>query len=401
MKRALLAACLLGLAACEPPPVFPGADKRQNSRAGRIEGQVVVSSTARGKVVLFLYDAARPPPPLGTGRPLTFSVVPRDAVFGEAADGDAGPFTAPFAFSLVAPGRYLLRGFVDADDDFIPWYGVTADVTEGDVGGGAVTATRALRIIEVGTDEAGWPVPALDVPVTLSDAARVPLDRPAFSVPAAPALEGRPEVTLAGAQVSVELVATPLVEGVVSQASPAFLLRLVDDDGDGLPDDANGDGVPDVWPRVVVRKLAGEHPLTDENDLDRNGLLDAEGVDYAHVDPGTGATIAADGKPDLVVLAAGFDVSEYAAQLVDAQGRVKQAPTPVPRLTLVLRARALDVSVPAAPGVLQAVPAGTWSITVIQQTGQTWRVPNELAPGLAEPLGLPAFASQGLVVRTP
>lgn len=399
MKRALLLAGVVGLAACEAPPVFPGADKRQNTHAGRVEGQVVVSSVARGKAVLFLYDAARPPPPSGTGRPLTFTVVSREALFGAAVDGDAGPFTAPFAFSLVPPGRYLVRGFLDADDDFLPWYGVTADVTQGDVGGAALTASRELRVVEVGTDEAGLPVAALDVPVTFSDAARVPVDRPVFAVPTAQ--EGPPVVTLEGSQLAVDLVATPLDDGVVQQAQPGFLVRLVDDDGDGQPDDANGDGVPEVWPRVVVRKLAGAHALVDENDVDRNGLLDAEGVDYGHVDPASGAAIAADGKPDLAVLAAGFDVSEYAAQLVDAQGRVKPAPTLVPKLRLVVRARALDVSVPGAPAVLQAVPSGDWSITIIQQTGQTWRVPNELAPGLGDTLGLPVIASQGLVVRTP
>jgi hypothetical protein len=147
--------------ACEAPKVFPGADKRQSGTpTARIEGDVVVSSSARGKVVLFLYDAARPPPPTGTGRPLTFTVVSRDSIFSGAADGDLGPFTAPFAFSLVAPGHYLIRGFVDTNDDFIPWYGVTADVNAGDVGGAAVDpVTRLPRIIEIGVDEAGAPIP--------------------------------------------------------------------------------------------------------------------------------------------------------------------------------------------------------------------------------------------------
>ena len=78
------------LTACDAPPVYSGADKRQSGAAtGRIEGEVVVSTAARGKVVLFLYDAARPPPPTGTGRPLTFTVVSRDAVFAGAADGSA------------------------------------------------------------------------------------------------------------------------------------------------------------------------------------------------------------------------------------------------------------------------------------------------------------------------
>jgi hypothetical protein len=389
MRTPALAALLLLLAACEPPPVFPGADKRQNASTGRIEGTVVVNSIARGKIVLFLYDAARPPPPVGTGRPLTFKVVSREAVFGAAADGDAGPFTAPFGFSLVAPGRYLIRGFVDANDDFIPWYGVTADTTAGDVGGAAIDpVTRQSRVIEVAVDEAGVITPALDVPVSFSDTARLPLDRPIFSVAG-----GADSVFLSGPATAIDLQATPVVEGVMNQPTPGFLLRFVDDDNDGMPDDANRDGVSDLWPRVVVRKLAPERgPLIDENDLDKNGVVDAEGTDYERAD-GT-----MDGKPDVVVLAAGFDPTEYAAQLFDAMGRVKQVATPVPRLRLVIRARALDASNPLAPQPLKSVPVGHYAITVIQQTGQTWRVPNELSPGIADAVGLPVFPSQAFEV---
>ena len=387
MKRSLLLAVLV-LVGCEAPPVFPGADKRQNTESGRIEGQLVVSSVARGKVVLFLYDAARPPPPTGTGRPLTFTVVSREAVFGAALDGDSGPFTAPFAFSLVAPGRYLIRAFVDANDDFIPWYGVTADTTRGDVGGAYIDpVTRAFRVAEVGLDEAGRPIPALDVPVSISDTATVPVDRPIFSV-----VGGEETVMLGGSPKVIELQATPINEGVIDQTTPAFLLRFVDDDGDGMPDDANRDGVPDLWPRVVVRKLAeGQSPLVDENDLDRNGVVDEQGEDYAH------ATAEADGKPDVVVLAAGFDPTEYSASLVDAMGRVKPTPLTVPRLKLVLQPRAFDVSNPAAPEALRTVPVGHYAITVIQLTGQTWRVPNELGLDVPVP-GLPVVATQRFLV---
>lgn len=381
--------------ACEPPPVVAGADKRQSGgQNGRIEGSVVVNSIARGKIVLFLYDAARPPPPAGTGRPLTFTVVSRDSIFGAASDGDAGPFTAPFAFSLVAPGRYLIRGFIDNNDDFIPWYGVTADTTAGDVGGAAIDpVTRLSRVIEVGATEAGAPIPALDVPVSFADTARLPFDRPIFSV-----VGGAESVTVGAPATVIELQATPVVEGVMQQASPAFLLRFVDDNNDGMPDDANGDGVPDLWPRVVVRKIAAEKsPLFDENDLDKNGIVDPESDlthDYERMDGTT------DGKPDVVVLAAGFDPTEYAMQLVDAMGRVKQTPTPVPRLRLVIRPRAFDASNPLAPQPLRTVPVGDYAITVIQQTGQTWRVPNELAPGIADVLNLPIIASQSFVVQT-
>lgn len=370
---------------CEAPRVYPGADKRQNTQTARIEGTAVVNSAARGNAVLFLFDAARPPPPVGTGRPITFTLVPRESLFGSALAGEMGPFTAPFAFSLVPPGRYLIRGFVDADDDFIPWYGVTADTTRGDVGGAAVDLpSRVDRVIEVPVDEGGRPQAVLDVPVGFSDATAIPFDRPIFSV-----VGGMDSVTLTSQPVVIELASTPIEEGILTQLAPTFLVRLVDNDGDGMADDANGDGVADMWPRVVVRKIAeGTNPLLDENDLDKNGIIDAEGKDYA----------PEDGSPDLVVLAAGFDVSEYAASLVDANGRVKPSPTPIRRLKLVIRPRALDVSVPNAPKVLTTVPKGHYAITVIQQTGQTWRVPNELGLGVQ---GLPTVPSQQFGVVVP
>lgn len=387
MKRAPIICLALSLLGCEAPQVFPGADKRQNLQSGRIEGHVVISSTGRGKVVLFLFDAARPPPPSGTGRPLTFTVVSRDSIFGSAMDGDTGPFVAPFAFAFVAPGRYLIRGFIDADDDFNPWYGVTADATQGDVGGAAVDPVKGdPRIVEVGIGATGLPIPALSINVSFSDAAKLPVDRPVFSV-----VGDLESITLSAQPKVIELQATPIVEGVMMQAAPAFLARFVDDDKDGRPDDANGDGAPDLWPRVVVRKLAqGQSPLVDENDLDRNGVVDSEGEDYERING------QKDGKPDVVVLGAGFDVSEQTASLLDTMGRVKRSPTPLSRLKLVLQPRAFDASTPDAPQPLRAAPFGRYAITIIQETGQTWRVPNEL--GLSVP-GLPQVSSQSFVVQ--
>jgi hypothetical protein len=392
-------ALLLVLSACEAPPVAPSADARQNTLSARIEGNVVIASAARGNVVLFLYDAARPPPPEGTGRPLSFAVVPEAVAFAHAAEGDVGPHVAPFAFSLVPPGRYLIKGFIDVGHDFVPWYGVTADTNTGDVGGAAVDpVTRALRVVEVGTGPDGTPLPALGVSVSFSDAARVPVDRPVFQE-----TSGARSATLRTAPLTVTLDAAPIDEKGVHQPRPVFLARLVDANGDGVPDDSNGDGVPDFWPRVVVRKLAdgAASPLIDENDLDRNGVLDATGADYEHVDPATGATIPRDGKPDLVVLAAGFDFTSLVPQLVDGLGRPNPNPLPVTRLPLVIQPRALDVSDPVRPAVLKTVPGGRYAVTVIQQTGQTWRVPNELTPGLGDQVGLPSLAPQSFVIEVP
>ena len=372
-----LALVLLALvcAACEAPPVFATADKRQNAQLSRIEGHVIVSSAARGNAVIFLFDAAAPPPPLGTGRPLAFTVVPQAQLFANAKPTDLGPFTAPFALSLVAPGHYLLRGFIDANADFVPWYGVTAEVNLGDLGGGFIDpATRATKIIEIPpAPDGGLPAPALDVPVTFSDLARVPVDRPVFEV-----TQG-PTVTLGAAATTLELVSTPLEGPFIAETKPLFLAHLVDANGDGMPD-LGTDGRPLFWPKVVVRKITS--PTVDETQ-----------VDYEHL------TAPADGIADQVVLAAGFDFSALLPQLLDVDGHVNKAPTPVTRLSLVIAPQAFDA---VSKVQLKTVPHGRYAITVIQETtGQTWRVPNELSPELAAGFGFTSVISQGLVLQVP
>jgi hypothetical protein len=381
--------------------VVPTADDRQSSRTARIEGSLVVQSRARGNAVVFLYDADRPPPPQGTGRPLSFTVIPAERLFGPALGTDApGPFTAPFAFSLVPPGRYMLRGFIDADTcgaaaaqpchrpDFIPWYGVTSEPNAGDVGGAAVDPTTgALLTLHVTEDADGQPQPVTGVAVSFSDAARVPVDRPAFQV-----LGDR---TLGSATKVLRLQPLSVRDGAVDQRPQGFVVSYVDANRDGTPDDANGDGVPDLWPRVVVRKLADGLPGVDENDLNRDGVPDATGVDYPRSDG------SLDGRPDVVVLAAGLVPDLLIAALTDEQGQPRMQPVVVQELQVAVRPLALDVREPAAPAPLQGLPRGRYAVVLIQSTGQTWRVPNEMDPALAPGLGLPTVESQAFFLEVP
>jgi hypothetical protein len=397
---------------CEPPPVRPTADHRQGQQLSRIEGQVVVQSRARGNAIVLLYDAARPPPPQGAGRPLSFTVIPARTLFGPADPGSSGPFTAPFSFSLVAPGRYLLRGFIDVDTcsasappchgpDFIPWYGVTGEPNAGDVGGAAVDPlTRLPRVVEVAPGPDGALQATTGVTVSFSDSSTVP-ERPAFHV------VGDSRFNPAAGPKRLDLWPLHLQAGVmdVRPPGPALLVRYVDDNGDGVPDDTNGDHQVDpwdLWPRVVVRKLVdaqgltGKQWLADENDLDRDGVLDAEGTDYTRAD-GT-----SDGLPDQVVLAAMLAPDPA---LLDAlrkpDGTPRMEAVPVPSLGVLVMPRALDARDPRNPVPLRSVPSGRYAVTLVQFTGQTWRVPNELSPTLAPGDGLPPVESQSFVLEVP
>jgi hypothetical protein len=176
----------------------------------------------------------------------------------------------------------------------------------------------------------------------------------------------------------------------VNLGSPIFHVRFVDENKDNVPDDANRDGAPDLWPRIIVRKLADNGTgLQDENDLDNNGVLDAQGVDYVHED-GT-----QDGQPDLVVLATGIFADTLPPGLYDSEGRpIMSAVLPVTELTVGLRPIALDARNPTNPVRLKTLPPGRYGVTVVQSTGQVWRVPNELSP-MADDVGLPRVEGQG------
>lgn len=386
------------LAACEAPPVRPSADVRQQTQSARIDGNVVVQSAARGNVIVFLYDADREPPPRGSARPLSFAVVPQDVMFAGAADGTTGPFTAPFSFSLVGAGRYKLRAALDRDacasgapdcrsSDIIPWYGVTNEPNRQDIGGGAVDpATRGFLTFEVTENDDGSLNPVTGATVLIQDSATLPADRPAFTVVAR---------EQQGPYTKLTLRLKPVKDGPVDQRAPAFLVRWADDDANGVPDDVNGDGNPEVYPRVVLRKLSADvaSGLVDENDLDRNGVLDESGVDYAHTSG------AADGLPDLVVLPATVDPTPFLPALTDGMGGFVFATVPATELTVLVAPVALDIS--AGRAQLQSVPSGDYSVTVVQFTGQTWRLPNEMQPGVGSALALPEIEDQGFRFAVP
>ena len=407
--RSLCAAATLGLLpGCEAPPVEPSQDPSQapERATSRIEGSVVVTGRTRGNVILFLYDAANPPPPAGSGRPVTFVTLPAAEVFGNPVDtSSSGPFIAPFIFSRIKPGNYLLRGIIDRDEcvgststtcrkpDFIPWFWATNEPNRGDVGGAAVDAvTREVRVIQVKDDLQ----PVTNVGVSFADSAMVPVDRPVFSV-----TSGNGTFNPASGTKFLDLTTTAISSGLVNQRAPTFLARYIDNDNDGQPDDANKDGAPDFWPKVLVRKLDTSSPLS-------TNLVEEASTRYERADgsapPATGV--------DVPVIAAGIVPQPIVAALTnpdtgqprrDATGAF--ATVPVDTLKIALQPFALDISNPAVPTRLKGVPPGRYAIIVLNLTGQSWRVPNELQPATATAFGgqekLPPTESQAFVIDVP
>ncbi|WP_307732872.1 hypothetical protein [Stigmatella ashevillensis] len=400
-----LTLCTLLTLGCESPPVVPTQDKQQHIRAARIEGNAVVQGKVRGNAVVFLYDATRLPPPQGTGRPVAFIVIPQAQLFGSAlheADNE-GPFTAPFTFDTVAPGRYLLRGLIDADTclmglpschgpDFNPWYGVTNEPNVNDVGGAAVDANFVPRVVEVGQDENGTPIAVTGVAVSFGTQATVRTERPVFEV-----VDSSLRVEEGGGPKVLRLRARAIREGAVDLQAPVFRVHFADENRDGVADDTNGDGQPDPWPRVVLRKLASNDiGITDENDLDNNGVLDAQGASYPRADGSQAET------PDLVVLAAGLMPDMYKSELLDADGRpILNKTLELSELVVGIPPVAFDARNPRAPVRLRTMPSGRYAVILMQSSGQVWRVPNELDPRLAPGLGLPQVDNQSFAVEVP
>ncbi|WP_338863927.1 hypothetical protein [Myxococcus stipitatus] len=401
----VLAASLL-VTGCESPEVVPTADGQQNIHSARIEGTLVVQARTRGNAVVFLYDADRPPPPQGTGRPLAFTVVPAEQLFGPALTTDApGPFTAPFAFSLVGKGRYTIRGFIDVDScrnggvqpchasDFNPWYGVTSEPNAGDIGGGVVdlTTTPPRPItLEITEDKDGRPQALTNVTMSFSQAtAQVPVDRPAFQ--ATIHMGGDATITPGSQGKVLRLTPQSFEGGAVDQRPKAFMVSYVDPAKAAQQEEKQRE----VWPRVVVRKLANVPGLLEDNDLDRNGVLDANGTDYPRADG------SRDGQPDLVVLHSTLLTDSLIPLLTDAEGKPRTTPVPVQELFVAVSPVAIDAKNPAAPAVLEGLPKGRYSVVLIQSTGQTWRVPNELSPAIAPSLGMQGVESQAFVLEVP
>lgn len=206
--RGLALGVALALLGCEDPPLD---DPRPGGAAlpptGAITGTVQYAGPRPpcapgddgvrrpvGRVVLTLFAFDDPPPPEGTARSaLNLLTVPGGDLFqapGDCLPEDATPEqqavvivrSAPFAWPELALGAaYQIRGFYDADGDFVPFFPESSQPTAGDVAGGAVDPIDRsfLRIVFPPAAEA--PEGAVRAGVSVNLAAPVWSERPIFS----------------------------------------------------------------------------------------------------------------------------------------------------------------------------------------------------------------------------
>ncbi len=306
-----------------------------------IAGEVVVTGAPDvAPTYVLLFDAADPPPPVGTGSPLTFSSVPAEAYTGDGV----GVQAAPYSTSRVPDGTWLLTALLDSDGDFQPLLSSNAGATCGDWVGAHLAD---LATGEIGTVEVSGGVLRDDVTVVVGS--EMTTERPAFTLQTA-----RVSQTTTTTQF-ISLTSTGIYSSIVELTGPfdgtdpcdtMFLFYAPDANLDGQPDPHPNPalaaaGALDVWPRVYLQYL-GE-------DVEPGESWAAEAVVY---------------PAPLLSGAVALGV-----------------PTPVTSLDAVWIPAAVhtladgtETTVPA-PGL----PAGAWSVTVVSITGQTWTLPNEVA----------------------
>jgi hypothetical protein len=303
----------------------------------RVPAANVTSDAAQLVILAFRADA--PPPPVGSGRPVATALIQRADLSVEGAD-----LRASYRLLGLESGAYVVRAFLDANGNATPWLETRNQPDGGDIAGGYFSGP-ALGRVEVDA-LAGLTV---GIDVTISPALTVPIDRPVFAPPAGLVLRA------SNAPLVTALIAlAPTTE--LLTATGTFLLQWSDLDGNGVAD-LGPTGEPALLPRVIAERLDPADPTR----------LAAPRV----VIPGL--------VPPPATVPLGFpgdDPTNLAARL-PVQGT----------LPVVFPFVALDTTT----GQTITPPAGAYRVTVVNGSGQTWTVPNELARD-------PRFETQGRVL---
>jgi hypothetical protein len=262
---------------------------------------------------------------------------------------------------------HIIAGFVDRDRDFHYAYSVTSQASAGDL---AVSAS----VVEIGDAAEGseWIEPATGL--LLRAETLVPLERPAFEPTsllsgeaAAPMLSLDPAGQPLG-DALFQLRSHGVRSDLVDVEAPVFTVVFASDsDGDGLPDDLNGDTLPDIlWPKLVIRRL-------DPSDANSQVLSDPP-VQLAALLLPLNPLDPEDAESDLLTQALGLGVPMDGVSLF-----------PATRLTVLVPGQVVTSLEPLELTPLGEIASsgvevtGRYQLLVMNSTGQTWSLPNELS----------------------
>lgn len=243
--------------------------------------------------------------------------------------------------SRVPDGTFLLTALMDMDGDFQPLLSSNAGATCGDWVGAHVASVETGEIAPI-TVSGGVLRDEITIPIGIE----MTTERPAFTLGTASVSQSSAETQF------ISLASTAIHSAVVDLTGPfdgtdpcgtMFLFYAPDANGDGAPDPHPNPalaaaGLYDVWPKVYLQYL-GE------------------------VEPGESWAAEA------VV---------YPAPLLG--GAPVGVPTPVTSIDAIYIPAAIHTTDDGEETVTAPdLPGGAWAITVVQYTGQTWTVPNEVA----------------------
>ncbi|TVQ89400.1 MAG: hypothetical protein EA397_15180 [Deltaproteobacteria bacterium] len=333
-----------------------------------ITGTLIVSGPERpANTMVLVYMADDPPPPVGTGRPITFSTVPASAFRSEE-----GVFEAPYSVSLpgVSEGEVLVTALMDMDDNFYPlppWAEVLGGATCGDFSGAHVADLVSGELAPVSVRE-NERVDGISVLIAREST----LERPSFVFQGGSPRLSR-EVAATGATQTFRLASTPIAAIAPRDGNPEPILEITgpfdgtepcdtalwvtvyDRDGDGQPDPSPDfppeTGLMDAWPQVVLQYL---------------GELDEDGVVQPTLEPGE----------SWAMRSALFPGTAWFGEVP------LNTPTPLTQAEYIFVPAAQHTLPDGSSEVVMdptQLPAGAWSVTVINIAGQTWTVPNFLA----------------------
>jgi hypothetical protein len=237
--------------------------------------------------------------------------------------------TGRYVFGEVGANPYRLFGLLDVDQDFRGDVDVLAQPSAGDrIGAGVELDLQPGRPVEQDY--------ALETLVTD--------EPPAFRVENATGNTFALDATSAVALTTLTLVADPL--GRFEPSKTGFSVGLVDDDRDGLPDDRDGDRVPDLTVTALLRWLPRPGQHRAGTDVIVPLLLNP--APFL-------ARLEGNVRLRLVVDRLSLSVLPQAQEVLRRQGRREVRPFGPP-------------------------PVGDYELVLLSGTGQFWRLPNQLGP---------------------